>query len=67
MEIVCIFFSSVALLVLVVGLIFLWKKDVKLEWNLKVVLFIEGIAVIMRAVYNYLYTAFVHEEASNEM
>ena len=68
MEIICAFFSAVALIVMVIVLVYLCSKDVKVEKNFKVVLIVDGLAVTMRAVYNFIYLAVADGyEANNEL
>ena len=57
MEIICAFFSAVALIVMVIVLVYLCSKDIKVEKNFKVVLIVDGLAVTMRATYNFIYLA----------
>ena len=66
-EYICAFFSSVVILVFISGIIILWKKGIKLEKNLKVVLFIEAVAVSFRAVYNFMSLAYQFKDESDEM
>ena len=53
MEIICVTFSTFAMTVFIVCMIIIWKRGVKLEKNLKVVLVIEGLAIFLKAWYNY--------------
>ena len=65
-EIICAFFSAVALILMVIVLVYLCIKDIKVEKNFKIVLIIDGLAITMRAVYNFIYLAVADKNESND-
>ena len=54
---------------MIIVVIHIYRKDLKVEKNLKLVLIINGLAVTMRAVYNFTYLALgdKNEEESDEL
>ena len=65
-EIICAFFSAVELILMAVILMYLCSNDIRVEKNFKVVLIIQGLAITMRAVYNFIYLAVADKNESND-
>ena len=66
MEVVCAFFSLLAITIFIVGVSCICKRGITLEKNLIMVLVIEGLAIAMKSSYNFMsiYYKF-NDESSN--